>query len=1180
MQTEIFDALAGLAAEICGLPMAAVVLDCGSQMRLVGTAGMEPSCCERGDWLDEEAIDCRDLLVVEDVVADERFSKMPLALGDNGVRFFASEPLIMPNGKVAGWLCVMDKEPGSLTETRRTALAKLGGLVVMQLVTARKAEVISDSERRLRIILENEPESVTLLGLDFELLEMNPAGLRMIEADSVADMAGKSVLDLIYPNYRGPFKEMMEGVKQGVSGELEFEMEGLKGTHRWLETQATPMRSEDGGVISLLGISRDVTDRKLNLALLEGQREALELIAEGAGLDETLPALAKFIEDQSPGLLCSILLLDGDGEHLRNGTAPSLPLEYTSAIDGVKIGEGVGSCGTAAFRREAVYVEDIAESPLWKNAGPVALEHGLRACWSTPIFDKEQKVCGTFAMYYREPGLPKKEHLRMIEIATNVAAIAIGRHRETETLRRNHQLLEGVMEGTTDAIYVKDMDGRYQFMNAAGARMAKLTPDKVIGKTDLDLVPEDSAKIFRQMDADVLKANGPITREETGTIGGREWILSANKTPWRNAEGEPMGVIGVSRDITESRQAEAELRAGEERFRLFMDHSPSTAWVKDEDGRYVYMNRPFEDCFGANLEEWRGKTDDEIWPGRMADDFRKNDLAVLKSGNALEAVEFARNAQGKVIHLLCSKFPFKDAIGRRFVAGIGLDITERVEAEKELQRSEENYRSLVESASDGIIVCDENKTLLDVNTAGCAMFGYTHKEMIGMKCEDICGEGTDGLLPELDALKPGEVARSEWKTRRKDGTIFPSEVSLTVLPDGRTLAIIRDITERKKLEQQFLRVQRMDSIGTLAGGIAHDLNNALAPILMSLDLLKRKFPDPNSHELIGIIGASAQRGAEMVKQVLSFARGVEGDRVDMDCGALICEVEKITNDTFMKNIEVEVEIAPDLWSVAGDSTQLHQVLVNLCVNARDAMPRGGRLKISAENHILDAHYVGMSFGTEPGPYILIRVEDNGEGMSQEVQENIFDPFFTTKEFGAGTGLGLSTSQAIVRGHGGFIQVYSDEGKGTRFNIYLPAKAAEAVEKKAKVTEGVDIDGRGEWILVAEDEILVRQITRDTLETFGYRVLLAVDGADAISVYANHKDEVSVVLTDMMMPVMDGPATIQVLQRMNPEVRIIATSGLSSPEHVNEVMKLGVKDFLAKPYTAEMLLTALRGALAD
>ncbi|MEP2774864.1 MAG: PAS domain-containing protein [Luteolibacter sp.] len=1179
--TEAFDELAGLATEICGVPMGSVALHEEGAVRFLGRVGLNLKGCALGDWFFSKMPGRKELLVVRNAAEDTRFSGSPLVTGELGIRFFAGAPLLTVEGEVVGALCVMDRAPGDLTGSQQEALEKLGRLVVMQLESCRKADELSGSERRLRAIFDNEPECVKLLGPDCKLLEMNPAGLRMIEADSMQQVVGHCVLGMILPEHREAFAELTARVMNGGTGSLEFEINGLKGTRRWLETHATPMRNEQGEIISLLGITRDITQRKRSMALLAGQREAMELIADGAPLSETLPVLAEFIESQSQGLLCSVLLVDGDGVHLRHGAAPSLPEAYNEAVDGLEIGEGVGSCGTAAFRQQSVYVENLETDPLWEGLRHVPLEHGLKACWSTPIFDREGKVCGTFAIYYRESGLPQAEHLQLIEIATNIASIAIGRHREGERLKRNHALLKGVMEGSTDAIYVKDLEGRYQFINEAGAKLAALTPEDIIGRTDAELLPEEIARHFRQLDLEVLAADAPITREESGVMAGRKRVLSANKSPWRDAEGRTLGVIGVSRDITESRQAEADLHAEEERFRLFMDHSPTTAWLKDEDGRYVYMNRPFEECYGVKLEDWRGKTDEDLWPGEMATEFRKNDLKALASDTAIEVVEFARNAQGEVIHQLCSKFPFRDAEGKRYVAGIGLDISERVRAETELKRSEANYRSLVESASDGILVSDMKGKLLDVNAAGCEMFGYSHREMIGMRnLEIISPEDADRMIPEMERLKVGKVMRSEWKTRRKDGSIFPSEVSVTVLPDGRALAIVRDVTERKRLEQQFLRVQRMDSIGTLAGGIAHDLNNALAPILMALDLLKLRFPDSESHELIGMIGASAKRGAEMVKQVLSFARGVEGQKMDVEFGGLLQEVEKIANDTFMKNIKVAVDYPEDLWKVVGDSTQLHQVLVNLCVNARDAMQEGGRLKLTAENHILDAHYVGMSFGTEPGPYVLIRVEDSGTGMPPELLEKIFDPFFTTKEVGSGTGLGLSTSQAIVTRHGGFIQVYSELGKGTRFNIYLPARVEEeGAEHLPSKRPGGDLPrGNGELVLVIEDEILVRQITRDTLEAFGYRVLLAVDGADAVSVYASHKDEIAVVLTDMMMPVMDGPATIQVLQRMNPEVRIIATSGLSSTDHIGEVTQLGVKSFLAKPYTAEKLLAILRDEL--
>jgi CheY-like chemotaxis protein len=370
----------------------------------------------------------------------------------------------------------------------------------------------------------------------------------------------------------------------------------------------------------------------------------------------------------------------------------------------------------------------------------------------------------------------------------------------------------------------------------------------------------------------------------------------------------------------------------------------------------------------------------------------------------------------------------------------------------------------------------------------------------------------------------------------------------------------------------------MESIGTLAGGIAHDLNNALSPIITSIDLLKLRFKDKESTELISIIGASAQRGADMVRQVLSFARGVEGKRMELQIRHLVKEMEQIANDTFLKHIHVRTAIPSDLWTVLGDPTQIHQVLLNLCVNARDAMPNGGTLSITAENVTLDPQYAGMNADARPGPYVAIQVEDTGTGMPAAIVDKIFEPFFTTKEVGKGTGLGLSTSLAIVKTHGGFIRVYSEMGRGTRFKVYLPGSSGGAGETVAEVEQQMP-RGNGERILVIDDEDSVRRITRQTLETFGYEVILASDGTEAIGIYAKRSGQIAAVITDMTMPIMDGPATIQVLRRLNPEVKIIAASGLSNTGRAQATVQ-GVHYFLPKPYTAEALLQTLRKLLQD
>jgi nitrogen-specific signal transduction histidine kinase/CheY-like chemotaxis protein len=388
-----------------------------------------------------------------------------------------------------------------------------------------------------------------------------------------------------------------------------------------------------------------------------------------------------------------------------------------------------------------------------------------------------------------------------------------------------------------------------------------------------------------------------------------------------------------------------------------------------------------------------------------------------------------------------------------------------------------------------------------------------------------------------------------------------------------------DITQRKLLEQQILRSQRIESIGTLAGGIAHDLNNALAPIVMSIDLLKLRFPDPASGGLLEMIDASAQRGADMVRQLLSFARGVEGRRMEVQMKDLVKDIEKIANDTFLKNIEVSTVLARDLWSVLGDSTQLHQVLLNLAVNARDAMPQGGTLTISAENRVIDPQKEGMNREMEGGPYVFIRMTDTGTGMPHEVIEKIFDPFFTTKEVGKGTGLGLSTTLGIVRSHGGHLRVSSKPGQGSTFEVFLPARAQSSASPPADIEFELPRGG-GEWILVIDDEATLLRITQQTLETFGYRVLLARDGKEAVTVCLERGEGIAAVITDMAMPNMDGEATIQVLQRLQPELPIIVTSGLATDAQIASAANLGVKDFLSKPYTIETLLRTLRKVLSS
>ncbi len=379
------------------------------------------------------------------------------------------------------------------------------------------------------------------------------------------------------------------------------------------------------------------------------------------------------------------------------------------------------------------------------------------------------------------------------------------------------------------------------------------------------------------------------------------------------------------------------------------------------------------------------------------------------------------------------------------------------------------------------------------------------------------------------------------------------------------------------MEAQFLRAQRMESIGTLAGGIAHDLNNVLSPILMAIDMLQLKTTDETSKKWFDVLRANAERGGNMVRQVLSFARGVEGERVALQPKHLIKEIVKILRETLPKSIQINFQILDDLWVISADATQMHQVLMNLCVNARDAMPEGGSISIKAENVVVDDNYARMHLEAKPGRFVVISVFDTGPGIAPDIQGRIFEPFFTTKEMSKGTGLGLSTALTIVKSHGGFINVYSEVHKGSQFALYLPALDAPGTLEPLAAQTDVPL-GSGQLILVVDDEESIREITRGTLEAFGYSVLTASDGTEALALYADRKNEIAVVLTDMVMPFMDGPSTIRALLRMNPQVRIIAASGLGTGQRAGEGALEGVAVFLNKPYTAEKLLKTLAQVL--
>ncbi len=517
------------------------------------------------------------------------------------------------------------------------------------------------------------------------------------------------------------------------------------------------------------------------------------------------------------------------------------------------------------------------------------------------------------------------------------------------------------------------------------------------------------------------------------------------------------------------------------------------------------------------------------------------------------------------------------------------EIWERQKAAEALRESEDRYQLLFRENPLPMWVIDiETLRFLAVNQAAIQGYGYAEKELLAMTVKELhCAED----LPVLEKRLSGANVRIPSncfisRHRKKDGSVIAVEISSRLIRfDGREakLALANDITERQKLEAQFLRAQRIEGIGTLATGMAHDLNNILAPILISAGTLRWALTPEEQEKAINRIEVSVKRGAGVIQQVLTFGRGLNGERVAIHAGEVIEEVARVAGRTFPKDIIVSSQVEAGLWTVMGDRTQIHQVLLNLCVNARDAMPRGGRLSLRARNVMLTEARPALPAPARPGPYLLLQVSDTGCGIAPEDRERIFDPFFTTKEIGKGTGLGLSTVLGIVKSHQGAVMVESELGQGTTFRALLPA-LPEAVQSTAPYTPPELPRGDGEAVLIVDDEPEVVSGMKEMLEKQNYRVLVAKNGLEALAVMQRHRTAIDVVVTDVMMPEMDGVEMIRVLRKLHPRLKIIASSGLGTEREgslrAGELRSLNVKSFLAKPYTVDKLLAALHGLLRN
>lgn len=670
------------------------------------------------------------------------------------------------------------------------------------------------------------------------------------------------------------------------------------------------------------------------LSLLD--KAVLAMIMAQRPLSSILESLCLKIEERSEGLVCSVLLLDSDGETLRHGAAPSLPPSYSKAIDGTKIGPRVGSCGTAAYRRQPVVVIDIADDPLWADFRHLALSHGLRACWSMPISFQDGVVLGTFACYYRQPRSPDSYHLSLIDRATHLASLAIEHHRTKK-----------------------------------------------------------------------------------------------------------------------------QLQAAESRYRTLVERLPAITYMAEVgvQGRWFFVSPQIETMLGYTPDEWMA--DPTLWMTRIHHD----------------------------------------------------DLEIALEAEKRVQETGELYKAEYRMcARDGRILWfrDEGKILADIAAAKPVMQG-----------------------------------------------------------------VLYDITEYKRLEEQLRQSQKMEAVGQLAGGVAHDFNNLLMIIEAHSDRIREKVsPDDSVYADAVEIRNTVARAASLTERLLAFGRKQLLQPRVLDLSSVLHETGNMIRRLLAENIELEVNVEPGLLSVKVDRNQIEQAILNLAVNARDAMPNGGQLTISAQNACFERAQTWRHGSVQPGKYVVLGVSDTGSGMSGETQSHIFEPFFTTKGPGKGTGLGLSTMYGMVKQSDGAISVESEPNRGCVFKVFLPACEGESSPDDAPVSSRSSASGN-ETILLVEDQAGIREVANEYLLQLGYNVLVAPDGEAAMEVVQSQNQRIDLLVTDLVMPKMGGRQLAARVAEMYPQTKVLFMSGY--PDVAIEGLEDAMpdKEILRKPFSLKTLAARAR-----
>ncbi|MFO8112297.1 MAG: PAS domain S-box protein [Desulfosalsimonadaceae bacterium] len=710
------------------------------------------------------------------------------------------------------------------------------------------------------------------------------------------------------------------------------------------------------------------------------------------------------------------------------------------------------------------------------------------------------------------------------------------------------------------------------------------TTEKLFSGRELKPKPnKDGSDPVRRVELEMVRKDG-------STIWSESWVSLL-----RDETGRHTGYLNVSRDIDEKKKVNGQLRESEEKFRSLAEACPYGILIYQDD-HWVYTNPAGEKISGYPAEDLYRMKFWEIVHPEHRDMVRERGLKRQAGEKVPPAYDFkilGREGAVRWISLTGANCFYQ---GRPAGMITVCDITEQKQKEQALRESEEKYRAIIDNIEEGYYEVDTAGDFTFFNEQICVIAGCAHHEIEGVNYRAYTTPAdAKRLLRTFRRIFQTEkpVKAFDLQICRPDGEIRHVEISASLISDPSGGAagfrgIMRDITDRKKaeeererLEAQLMHAHKMEAVGTLAGGVAHDFNNILQAIngYTQLLMMNRAPDDPDSDKLMQLEKAG-ERASGLVRQLLTFSRKVAGERRPVHLNREIMSAQKLLKQTLPKMIDIRLVMEENLWVVNADPLHMEQILLNLASNAADAMPDGGRLTIETQNVVLDESYCSDHVESVPGKYVLLMVSDTGSGMNPETRRHIFDPFYTTKAVGKGTGLGLASVYGIVREHGGLINCYSEPGQGAVFRIYLPAsfRKEDAVEENDSPL--VPPAGGKEGVLVIDDEATVREMAKEMLEYYGYRVLCAEDGERALDMYRENASNIDLIILDLNMPGMGGYKCMQKLLEIDPEARILIASGYSTDHHAQQALRSGAADFIGKPYRLQEMARKVRSALDD